>query len=398
MTFFQSFQMAISNILSRKVRSLLTMLGIIIGVVAVIVIIGLGNGLESYMVDSFQSMGTDLLTVNVMGRGSERSVSVAEMYALADENPAYFNAVSPTVGVNAQVKVGTDVLKYTSVTGVGEDYSDMRKFDLTSGRFLSFMDIENRQNVVVVGHYIDETWFDSNAVGQSLRINGQIFEIVGVLAQEADEVDAGNADDLLFMPYTVAAKITRANQISTFSFAMNSEEDVKVSKEIIDAKLFDVYGDDEAYNIISMSELLGMMSSMINIMITILAAIAGISLVVGGIGIMNIMLVSVSERTREIGIRKALGAKRKHIMRQFVIEAATTSAIGGLIGIALGYGLSNIASQIILIALDTEIAVNASFSAALGAFAISAGIGILFGYLPARKAAVLNPIDALRYD
>ena len=141
-----------------------------------------------------------------------------------------------------------------------------------------------------------------------------------------------------------------------------------------------------------------MMSSMINIMITILAAIAGISLVVGGIGIMNIMLVSVSERTREIGIRKALGAKRKHIMRQFVIEAATTSAIGGLIGIALGYGLSNIASQIILIALDTEIAVNASFSAALGAFAISAGIGILFGYLPARKAAVLNPIDALRYD
>lgn len=398
MTFLQSFQMAISNIWSRKVRSLLTMLGIIIGVVAVIVIIGLGNGLETYMVDSFQSMGTDLLTVNVIGRGSERSVSVSEMYDLADENANYFTAVSPLVGINAQVKLGTETLKNTSVTGVGEDYIDMKKFELIDGRFLSFMDIENRQNVIVIGSYIDETWFNSDAVGQSLRLNGQLFEVVGVLAQEADEVEAGNADDVIFLPYSVAAKLSGFNAISTFSFAMVNEEEVKASKQVIDTKLFDIYGDDEAYNIISMSELLGMMSSMIDIMITILAAIAGISLVVGGIGIMNIMLVSVSERTREIGIRKALGAKRRHIMRQFVIEAATTSAIGGLIGIALGYGLSSVAGQIIIIALDTEIAVNASFTAALGAFAISAGIGILFGYLPARKAARLNPIDALRYD
>lgn len=398
MTFLQSFQMAISNIWSRKVRSLLTMLGIIIGVVAVIVIIGLGNGLETYMVDSFQSMGTDLLTVNVIGRGSERSVSVSEMYALAEEHPNYFTAVSPMVGINAQVKLGTEVMKNTSVTGVGEDYMDMKKFELKDGRFLSFMDIENRQNVIVVGSYIDETWFNSESVGQSLRLNGQLFEVVGVLAQESDEIEAGNADDVIFLPYSVAAKLSGFNAIATFSFAMVDEEEVKASKQIIDTKLFDIYGDDDAYNIISMSELLGMMSSMIDIMITILAAIAGISLVVGGIGIMNIMLVSVSERTREIGIRKALGAKRRHIMRQFVIEAATTSAIGGLIGIALGYGLSSVAGQIIIIALDTEIAVNASFTAALGAFAISAGIGILFGYLPARKAARLNPIDALRYD
>lgn len=398
MTLLQSFQMAISNIWSRKVRSLLTMLGIIIGVVAVIVIIGLGNGLERYMVDSFKDMGTDLLTVNVFGRGSTRMVSVSEMYALADENPAYFKAVSPTVSVNAKVKVGTDVLKKTTVNGVGEDYRDMKKFKLASGRFLSYMDIENRQNVIVIGSYINETWFDSNAVGKSVRINGHLFEIIGVLAQEASEVEAGNTDDAMYMPYSVAAKLSGNNTISAYSFAMVDEEHVKESKQIIDTKLFNVYGDVDAYYILSMSELLGTMSSMINIMITVLAAIAGISLVVGGIGIMNIMLVSVSERTREIGIRKALGAKRKHIMRQFVIEAATTSAIGGLIGIALGYGLSNIASRIIMIALNTEIAVNASFNAAFGAFAISAGIGILFGYLPARKAAALNPIEALRYD
>lgn len=398
MTLLQSFQMAISNILARKVRSLLTMLGIIIGVVAVIVIIGLGNGMESYMVSSFQSMGTDLLTVNIIGRNSERSITVDEMYELAYDNPDYFTMMSPVVNLGVSVKIHTEKMDATSVTGVGEDYGDMKKFTLRSGRGISYMDIKNRHHVAVIGSTIDDIYFGGYAVGESLRINGQLYEIVGVYEQEADEIDEGNADDAVYIPYSLAVKLTPSNTINSYSFGMVSEDYVKESKQIIDAKLYDVYEDEDAYIIISMSELLGIMSSMIDIMITILAAIAGISLVVGGIGIMNIMLVSVSERTREIGIRKALGAKRRHIMRQFVIEAATTSAIGGIIGIILGYALSNVASQIILIALDTEISVNASPSAAFGAFAISAGIGILFGYLPARKAAMLNPIDALRYE
>ena len=398
MNLFQSFQMAISNIVARKVRSLLTMLGIIIGVVAVIVIIGLGNGMESYMVDSFKSLGTDLLTVNITGRGSERDISVDELYDLVVENPDYFSAMSPTVNVSGAVKIGSESLTRTATTGVGEDYMRMKKFSLTEGRFINYMDIVNRHRIAVIGSYINDTWFDGYAIGESLRINGQLYEIVGVLAQEADEVDEGNQDDAVYIPYSVAAKLTPSGRIFSYNFAMLTEDNVTESKAIIDEALYNVFGDEDAYIIISMSELLGIMSNMVNIMITILAAIAGISLVVGGIGIMNIMLVSVSERTREIGIRKALGAKKRHIMQQFVIEAATTSAIGGLIGIALGYGLSNIASRIIYIALDTEIAVNASLNAAFGAFAISAGIGILFGYLPARKAAQLNPIDALRYE
>lgn len=398
MTLLQSFQMAISNILARKIRSLLTMLGIIIGVVAVIVIIGLGNGLESYMIGSFKSLGTDLLTVNIMGRGSERAISTEDMYALAARNTDYFTAVSPSVPVNGAVKVGVESLKRTSVTGVGEDFMKMKKFTLADGRFISYMDIERRHRIAVVGSIINEKWFDGMAVGNTLRINGQLYDIVGVLAQEAEEVEEGNQDDAVYIPYSVAAKLTPSGRINSYLFAMITEDNVTASKAVIDSKLYDVFGDEDAYMIISMSELLGIMSNMINIMITILAAIAAISLVVGGIGIMNIMLVSVSERTREIGIRKALGAKKHHIMRQFVIEAATTSAIGGIIGIALGYGLSNIASRIIYIALDTSISVNASPSAAFGAFAISAGIGILFGYLPARKAAMLNPIDALRYE
>jgi putative ABC transport system permease protein len=398
MNFYKSFQLAISNIWARKIRSLLTMLGIIIGVVAVIVIVGLGNGLENYMVDSFKSMGTDQLTVNIFGRGSTRTISVDEMYDLVDDHPEYLNAVSPQVPLGGNVKIGTETPSYTSVTGVGEEYLVMNKLNLDYGRFISYADTDRRNKVAVVGAYINNEWFAGNALGQTLRINGQLYDIIGVLTAETDEIEEGGSDDVIYVPYSVAAKSTGIRNISTYSFGIVDEAFVKESKQIIDDKLFSVYGDQDAYRIISLSELLSVMSSMVDIMITILAAIAGISLLVGGIGIMNIMLVSVSERTREIGIRKALGAKRHHILQQFVIEAATTSAIGGLIGIGLGYALSNLASRIILIALEEEIVVSASASSTFGAFAISAFIGILFGYLPARKAARLNPIDALRYE
>lgn len=398
MTIFQSFHMALSNIMSRKVRSLLTMLGIIIGVVAVIVIIGLGNGLEKYMVDSFQSMGTDLLTVSVTGRGSTRNITVDEMYGIVEDHPENFKAVSPIVSMRGAVKIESETYNSTSVTGIGEDYLSMKQYALSEGRFVSFVDITKRHDVAVIGSYVNSTYFGDNGLGKTLRINGKQFEIIGVLEQDADTAEEGGTDDAVYIPYSVAAKLSGIKNLSSYSFAMVSEDDVKASKQIIDDVLFKVYADQDAYSIISLNELLSMMSSTIDIMISILAAIAGISLVVGGIGIMNIMLVSVSERTREIGIRKALGAKRHNIMQQFVIEAATTSAIGGLIGIGLGYALSSLAGKIIMIALDTQIDVSPSLSSALGAFAISAGIGILFGYLPARKAAMLNPIDALRYE
>jgi len=399
MTFFESFKMAISNILARKVRSLLTMLGIIIGIVAVIVIVGLGNGMQNYLVDSFKSLGTNLLTVNIVGRGSTRNVSVDDMFAIAEENPKYLESLSPTVSVSGQVKIGSETASSTSITGVGESYMGMKDYELAQGRFISYMDTENRNKVIVIGNYLSKEYFNSGGVGQTLRINGQKFEIVGVLNAETDKVEEGSTDDAVYIPYSTATKMFSSYGARvSYSFAVKSDDLVSQAKDLIDDKLYDVFEDDNAYVITSMSEILDTMTQMINIVILVLAIIAGISLVVGGIGIMNIMLVSVSERTREIGIRKALGAKQRHIMRQFVIEATTTSGIGGVIGILIGYALSSLATGVIKAILDTDMTVNPSTGSVMIAFGISVGIGMLFGYLPAKKASALNPIDALRYE
>ena len=186
--------------------------------------------------------------------------------------------------------------------------------------------------------------------------------------------------------------------ISSYTVTVTDEEYAALGKEAIETALYKIFQDEDAYTVVSMAEMLDTMTSMVNMVIAILAAIAGISLLVGGIGIMNIMLVSVTERTREIGIRKALGAREGIILRQFVIEAATTSALGGGLGIILGYLMSAVATQVIKRLMETAITVSPSATAVLAAFGISAGIGILFGYLPAKRAARLDPIEALRYD
>lgn len=397
MSFIQSFKLAIKSIMASKLRSLLTMLGIIIGVAAVILIVGLGNGMEIYMKDSFASMGTNILTVNIFGRGSSRTVGVEDIYAFVEQNKEYFESVSPTINTNAKLKIGSETLLSTSLMGIGEDYMNMKKLELESGRYIQYVDVLKRNKVCVIGSYIDRTYFMGDSLGKTIRINGDTYKIVGVLAEDAQS-EEGSGDDTIHIAYTNAAKMSFMGTITSYAFSVFSEEDIPTSKKLLDDMFYKIYKDDRLYSIVSMSEILDMMSDMLNVMVVILASIAAISLVVGGIGIMNIMLVSVSERTREIGIRKALGAKQKHIMRQFVIEAATTSAIGGAVGIMFGYFLSYIATKIVVAALDTEMVVTPSISAVLGAFSISVAIGILFGYLPAKKAAKLNPIDALHRE
>ena len=396
MSILESLSLAVKNILSSKTRTLLTMLGIIIGVAAVIVIVGLGNGLEKYMTDSFSGLGTNTLTVSVSSRGSTRSLSVDEMYGIVDENSQYLDQCSPTVSMNGYVKIGSDTVSSTSVQGVSEDYVDISGASVSSGRNLQYSDMKLRAKVCVIGAYLDQAYFGGSAVGQTLRVGGQSLTVVGVLAQQEDTLEEGSGDDCLYLPYTTASRIS--GEVSSYVVTVKDENQLDQSVAALESALYDIFASDDYYTVTSMAEMVETMTSMINILVGVLAGIAAISLVVGGIGIMNIMLVSVTERTREIGIRKALGAKERYIMQQFVIEAACTSALGGVIGILFGDLLSIAASRVVTQLMEETLAVSPTLAAVAAAFGISVGIGILFGYLPAKKAAVLNPIDALHYD
>jgi len=395
--FFQSFRLALQSIFKSKMRTFLTMLGIIIGVGAVTVIVGMGDGMKNYISSSFESMGTNLILVSIQGRGTSRSVDVDDMYALVRQNPDTLSYVSPTVSINGTVKIGREESGTTAVTGVGEDYCAIMRYSLSEGRFIQYVDILRRQRVCVVGSYLSNTYFGGRAIGNTLKVSGNTFTIVGVLNEEAGS-EEGGTDDAVYIPYSVAAKMSWAGKISGYSFSGASEENIAEAKRLIEDALYKVYESDDFYYVTSMTEILDTMSEMINVVVIILGTIAAISLLVGGIGIMNIMLVSVTERTREIGIRKSLGAKQRDILQQFVIEAATTSSLGGVLGIGLGFLLSSIATKILVAVTQTDLTVSPSPAAVLGAFSVSVAIGILFGYLPARKAAKLNPIDALRYE
>lgn len=398
MSIFETFSLAFSNIWNSKLRSFLTMLGIIIGIAAVMVIIGYGNGMETYIEDSFQSVGADVLTVNLTGTGSSSTVKVDDMYGIVKENGDCLEFVSPKVTMRSSLKIGTETYNRTSVTGVGEEYFDIYGYTVGNGRDFRYIDMEKRTRACIVGAYVDEVLFGGQSVGETIRIGGEVFTVVGVLDKIDDEMDEGGSDDAVYIPYSTAARLSYLGTVSSYVVTAKSDDMIDAAKNVLENELFQILRSEDAYSVVTLTALLDMMTEMIDLVILVLTFIAGISLVVGGIGIMNIMLVSVSERTREIGIRKALGAKESTILLQFVIEAALTSAIGGIIGILCGYGLSSVASEFITNMLGETLTVVPTMTSIAVAFGVSALIGMIFGVLPARKAARLNPIDALRYE
>ena len=399
MSIWQCFIMAFKSLSTSKMRSLLTMLGIIIGVGAVIVIMALGNGMTVYMNDSFAAMGTTNISVNISGRGSSRIVDVDDMYEFYDENSDLFNYISPTVSAMAQVRGADNEIYTPSIMGVSEQYLDIKDYDLSSGENIRYLDIAQNKKVCVVGAFYDHTVYSGNAVGQNIKINGENYLIIGAVEEQDDKTDENSIDNFIYVPYSTAARyLARNTTISSYTLVVNSDENVSQGIKTIKNRLYETFNSDDYYNVSSLTEILDIMNEMMDTMILILAAIAAISLVVGGIGIMNIMLVSVTERTREIGIRKALGAKGKHIRTQFVVEAATTSALGGIIGILTGIGLSTAVSKLLQAAMEVDITAIPTATSIFVSFGISVAIGIIFGYLPANKAAKLNPIEALRHD
>ncbi len=393
MKFSKTVHLALSSIRSNKMRSFLTMLGIIIGVAAVIILVSIMDGVTGQVSDIFEGFGANNITVSITSRGSTRYVEPENLYELIDKHKDLYAYCSPKVTTSANIKSpGSSDSSNAMVTGVDETYDEIDGLVTEQGRFLQYVDIDKLLKVCVIGTYYEQEYYGrGKAVGQTIKINGEPYTIVGVLEEQGDSSE-GSADQCLYVPYTNAAKMSWNRSVNSYVLSMKDTNNMTRAKAILEAKLTEILGSNNFYQIIATQEILNEMNNIMDTLKGALVLIAGISLLVGGIGIMNIMLVSVTERTKEIGIRKSLGAKKKHIKQQFVIEAGTISGIGGIAGILLGGIVAFLIGKLM------NLTVVPSVSAIILSFSVSVGIGIIFGFLPAKNAANLNPIDALRFE
>ncbi len=412
----ETIRTALRALGANKMRALLTMLGIIIGVAAVISLMSVGRGAQAAVTSQIQGLGSNLLFVRPgavntggirQGNGSSQTLSLDDANAIAEQ-------VTSVVGVAPELSGGAQLVASgqnwsTRVTGTTEDYPDVRNFHVADGDFFTRQQVDSRSPVVVLGSVVAQNLFgDSEPVGESVRISlfgrpGVNFRVIGVMESKGGS-GLGNQDDQVFVPLTsyqtrlAPTRTVRGSYtVSTINVEVDSAADMPAAVQDIGDLLRQrhrVSQDD--FTIQSQEDFLATAAQVTGIMTVLLGAIAGISLVVGGIGIMNIMLVSVTERTREIGIRKAIGAKRKDILFQFVTEATVVSVLGGLIGMGLGLGLARLLSGVQF--NGQRLSTLVTPDAVLLAFSVSAAVGLFFGIYPAMRAARLRPIEALRYE
>lgn len=390
MTWMQAWKMAWRSILANKMRTLLTMLGIVIGVAAVIIMVSVGEGSAKQVQSQVASLGSNLISVTITGRGAVSSLTLEE--ALAFEDIDGVEAVSPFINGSVQAKAGTNNTNL-QVEGITPEYEAVRDNHVESGRFILPIDVELYQRVAIIGADAAKTLFpQGNPLGQQLSLNGISFRIVGVMASKGSSL-GGNNDNKIWVPLTRGERLLQSKGIRTVYVKFADTEQADSIMAELESRLSKKFrGSDNSYNVYNQADMLEALGSVTQTMTLLLAGIASISLLVGGIGIMNIMLVSVTERTREIGIRKSLGAKKRDIMQQFLLEAVTISSISGVLGIAAGLGGAYAGSK----AMGIPFAVAPDMMWL--SFTFSAAIGIVFGLFPANKAANLKPVDALRYD
>ena len=379
--FLNSLRLAMRSTLANKMRSFLTMLGIIIGVMSVIILVSIAQSTTSSISNAIASMGSDLLTVTV----TDEDVTLDENDFLEMENYEGISGVAPYLTVSSTARSGST---YTSVSAIGVtgEFMDIAGRDMESGRAIVQSDLDWRTYTAVIGAGVAGDLFDSyDVIGKTFTMSGHTFTIVGLLAESGSDTDSQ-----VLIPLTTAQRIADSTAITTAYVMASSTNTVDLAQSEAEAHMLQLTGDEDSYNVYNMSELLDTMDSVMNTLSLMLGGIAAISLLVGGIGIMNIMLVSVAERTREIGIRKAIGARRSHIMMQFLIEACVLSILGGLIGL----GLSAIGLRIFASIADMTISIE--WRAAAAALVFCVIIGVAFGSYPAAKASKMTPIEALQ--
>ncbi|NLG89664.1 MAG: FtsX-like permease family protein [Clostridiaceae bacterium] len=391
MGIWQAFRMAVKSIFSNKVRSFLTMLGVIIGVAAVITAVAFAQGSTKQITDRISQLGTELIQVNIFGRNTNRDLTWETLSEFASDNADVIAAVAPQVTGNMTVKAGRNSLS-TTIRGTTYDYSVINSQGVSEGRYILDIDSDLRQKVAVIGSRIKDKLFENeNPIGKTIKVGEQIFTVVGIL-EELEDGAENTKDDQIIIPVSTAQRITRNSAIRNYSFLATSPENVKEAMERISEFLTDVYGNENMFRVTNSAQMLDTLNSVTETMMTVLGGIAAISLLVGGIGIMNIMLVSVTERTREIGIRKAVGAKRRNILTQFLIEALLITGLGGAFGLIIGCtAIWGIGKAGLVPAVYSPLWMALSFG-------ISLLVGVIFGMFPANKASKLDPIMALRHE
>ncbi len=377
-------KLSLKAIFNNKMRSFLTMLGIIIGVMAVVILVSITQGATSGITDSISDMGSQQITASITD--DEVSVSADSVETLSSYPT--IDSVAPIISTSKTVKKNSTTGNY-SIVGITPSYFDVQDIEIQRGREIAESDVEWNTKVCVIGTEVATDLFGTwDAVNGTIIVGESIYKVVGVLEEQGSSL-AGSDDSKILIPYSTASKMTGQTSVSSFYIKAASENTVNAAISSVEMFLLQATRDEEAYDVSNQSDVLDTMDDVSNTMSLLLAGIAAISLLVGGIGIMNIMLVSVTERTREIGIRKAVGAKRKHIMLQFLCEACILSVLGGLIGLGLSVAFIEFYNLI------TATAVAMNWSVALAAIAFCAVIGVLFGGYPAAKASRLQPIDAL---